>query len=367
MIILFVEDMQRRGNFSITRRGTLLELPNNEYQRHFKVVTNDLTDGPHVIASHLLCPKRGDTYLVTAAESDIIATCIDVEVEPNGDSPFCWLVTAKYSTDRLVSLTLDNPLNVPPEIFWDFIPYERPITRDLFGIPLVTSSKERYDPPWVTEEKRPILRIRRNEATFSPANALAYQDTVNQDIFAGAGQYAAKINHITGRRSRDFGLIYWEVDYEIEFRRETFWLYLLDQGWRDKDGKLFRDPINQAQPLSNPSLLNGRGEHISKATTTTIFSMTRNDTQILVSDGITHFPTGPVPGTPDWYFNINVEGEIMTVIGGFGTNVWTVIRGVQGSSAVTHATGIKVTLEPYYRRYMPYRVASFAPLNLPAV
>jgi hypothetical protein len=42
-------------------------------------------------------------------------------------------------------------------------------------------------------------------------------------------------------------------------------------------------------------------------------------------------------------FNIQVDSEVMTVTGGQGTTTWTVTRGVNGSTATTHASGATVT------------------------
>ncbi|WP_439947179.1 hypothetical protein [Streptomyces sp. BBFR109] len=42
-------------------------------------------------------------------------------------------------------------------------------------------------------------------------------------------------------------------------------------------------------------------------------------------------------------YNIQVDSEVMTVTGGQGTTTWTVTRGVNGSTAATHASGATVT------------------------
>jgi hypothetical protein len=42
-------------------------------------------------------------------------------------------------------------------------------------------------------------------------------------------------------------------------------------------------------------------------------------------------------------YNIQVDGEVMTVTAGQGTTTWTVTRGANGSTAATHASGATVT------------------------
>jgi hypothetical protein len=82
-------------------------------------------------------------------------------------------------------------------------------------------------------------------------------------------------------------------------------------------------------PLSSYTCRVGRG-----ASTTTSSSMTASQTTIAVASA-TGFPTS---GT----FRIKVDEEQMTVTAGQGTTTWTVTRGVNGTTAATHATGQSV-------------------------
>jgi hypothetical protein len=367
MIIFWQEDKERKGNFDIQRKGLLLEIPNNNYTRHFKAVTSDINDGPAVVRSYVSCPKRGESYNVSANEKDLLATCVKVDVEPT-DSPFVFYVTAEYSTDRLVSLTFDNPLNMPAELNWGSAPYERPMFRDYFGVPVVNSSRERYDPPIMSEEKRPVLTIRRNESTYNALNALLYEDSVNAAPVTFDGLTAqpgyAKINSITSTKQADLATQYRQLTYEIEFRREGFWFFALDLGWKDIDGNLFRDVLTRA-PLSNPSLMNGRGRSILMAKTKLAMNIGNGTVLVGVQDA-SNFPPGPKVGTAHWYYDIKVDDEIMTVIDGFGTTTWGILRAQRGTFMNDHASGSDVTLEPYYMRYMPYRSLDWGNLNLPS-
>lgn len=49
------------------------------------------------------------------------------------------------------------------------------------------------------------------------------------------------------------------------------------------------------------------------------------------------------PGSSYGQFEIQVENEIMLVTAGFGTTTWTVVRGVEGTTAASHATGKSVS------------------------
>jgi hypothetical protein len=48
---------------------------------------------------------------------------------------------------------------------------------------------------------------------------------------------------------------------------------------------------------------------------------------------------GSASGFPSSQFSIRIDDEYMNVTGGFGTTTWTVQRGVNGSTAATHASG----------------------------
>jgi hypothetical protein len=48
-------------------------------------------------------------------------------------------------------------------------------------------------------------------------------------------------------------------------------------------------------------------------------------------------------------------------------NKWLVTRAWAGTTAANHGAGARITLEPYYLRYLPYKAIDFAPLNLPVL
>lgn len=354
--------VDRSGNSRVERKGALTEINNRRFVMKYTVLTDNISDGPDIIRRTYGIPKVGDSYQA-GNDSDPAATCVNVDIKAT-ESPYAWILEAEYDTDRLVTNFIDNPLNIPPEIQWSFAKYERVMVRDILGVPLVNSSTEWFDPPIVAEDSRPVLTITRNERSFSPANAVAYQDACNYDNFAGVAPRQAKITSITGVKQIDVGFQYWKVTYEIEFRRETFDTFVLDQGYRDANRKLFLDPLT-ATPMSNPTLMNGKGARLTDATTTLAAGCTANDTQITVVDGATLFPIGP-SYPPHYYFEVRIEAEVLRVVGGFGTNNWNVVRGYAGTTPAAHGA-VAVTMEPYFLRFLPHKVLPFAPLNLPVI
>ncbi len=55
----------------------------------------------------------------------------------------------------------------------------------------------------------------------------------------------------------------------------------------------------------------------------------------------------------------------MQVVGGFGGNTWLVVRGYGGSTPSAHPDASTVSLQPYFLRFLPYKILPFADLNLP--
>jgi len=210
---------------------------------------------------------------------------------------------------------------------------------------------------------RPVVTIQRNEVAFLPLLALAYQDTVNLDDFAGATTRMARMNVFTGERKVDAGAIYWTVTYEIEFRFDTHDEFVLDQGFRDINRKQFLDPLT-GSVLSTPTLLNGRGLRLGDGNTTLSLDITAGESNFAVTS-IANFPP-LTPSPPNWYFEIRVDDEVMQVRK-VNSPYITVVRGWASTTAEAHTSGATVKLEPYYRRYLPNRIVAFKPLNLPVV
>ncbi|MEU2426907.1 hypothetical protein ABZ619_38845 [Streptomyces sp. NPDC007851] len=79
------------------------------------------------------------------------------------------------------------------------------------------------------------------------------------------------------------------------------------------------------------------GDSASKPQATTLSAVisSTSSTSISVTSA-----TG-FPGSGN--YNIQIDGEVMTVTAGQGTTTWTVTRGVNGSTAATHSSGATVT------------------------
>jgi len=128
-------------------------------------------------------------------------------------SPSFFLVAVPYSTEPYYA----NPLDVPWDFEWDVAITTEPIDIDPDGHALANSIGEPFDPPLSEEFRDAVLRITRNQATWDPDTALAYEGTVSAGEFWGAPMGRARMANIRPVYVR--GTVdYWRVTYEIHFR-----------------------------------------------------------------------------------------------------------------------------------------------------
>lgn len=362
------------GGATSERNGLLYEVVRRRYKMTKTVRVSHLGDGPETILAAPSVPQIGQAYNLFN-DADALATCVSVTPRRTA-APLTWEVDCEFDTARVVAGVTDNPLNQPALISWTFNKYERPMLRSYDnGIACVTSSGNVYDPPLVYEDARPCVTITRNEASYSPANAITYHNCLNKEAFATAAPLCAKVNYITAAQQFSNGVAFYQVTYEIEINRESFAQLILDQDFRDIEGKMFRDPVTAAS-MSAPTLLNGRGRRRTDARGNLSASMTAGQSTVPISSSsLPLFPVGqePVNGdgyrpSGDWTFVVKIEDELLLVNNDRpAASPWNVTRGYGGTTAAAHAVDKVVTLEPYFKRYIPYPVKSFTPLALPTV
>lgn len=362
------------GGATAQRNGLLYEVIRRQYNATYVCHVSSPVFGPEGILTDPACFTIGSAYAIFT-DSDAVATCISVQARST-KSPYLWEVDVTFDTDRILSMITDNPLNQPPVIRWGFNKCERPLLRSNDGVPVVNSSKERFDPALTYEEIRPLLTITRNVATFSASNAYQYHNALNAETYLTAPPLTAKINSITGDQQLSNGILFWQETTEIEFRKDGYAYLVLDQGFRDADKKLFRDPIDFA-PLSTETFLNGRGKRMTDGVTTLVGAILAADTTLELTN-YANFPRGREPDNAagwcpsgHWEFDIRIDDEIVTVVSEKDTfvngNTVTVRRAVANTIAANHAALAVVTLEPYYMRFLPFPVKSYTPLALPAL
>lgn len=286
---------ERDADITITRNNLLREVVQRRYTSLYTVWTSTDKDGPVEIRASPLLPVIGSSYAPPGGTADPLATCVRISPRPTKNRRV-WHVTYEFDTERYVALDTEDPLAQPPEVSWDIEHDERATLKDAYGADYQSSSLNPYDPPQLRRYSRPVLRVVRNQAAFDRSTAQAYWDTINAKPFAGYPQGHAKILSITGRRMFTAGQFYWQVTYEIGFNPYSWYDLILDQDWRDVDGKKFLD-YARAQALDNQSPLNGRGRSLYSGANVAILKndIVAGDTsfQLSVWQNAVRFPLPP--------------------------------------------------------------------------
>jgi hypothetical protein len=341
------------------RKTTLLgEIKNRYFTKSWTVITNSVDDNPYTIQSSNLTPKLGDIY-----ESDTVATAVEMRLSPQEDN-FTWQLEVVYDTNRVVDLIIENPLNAPVEKKFHTEKFERPLRRDIRGLPLVTTANNPFAEPVTVPVNGTKITYIRNEAFYSDTLAAQYNGKINSVQF---GEYPAftVLSSISAERKIDNGIIYYQVTYEFTYDPYTYHLFLLDADYRNIRGAIFFDPTN-GTPLSTVSLLDGNGFALRdwKNYLRLDVNATTNTWEFEDTDRM-EFPAGPSK-PPHWYFNLRCEDEVVTAVAGFAPNTGqlTVIRGVNGTTAAEHLAEAEVKLEPYYLKFDQYYTANFNSLGL---
>lgn len=235
-----------------------------EYKRVWRVVTDDARVGP-LTAREAIPVGLADVYS-TGLESDSGAYCLQVDVAAEGDDGKSWLVTASYGYYNPANRPA-NPLLKPIEVSWSTAQFERVAELDQDGNPIINSAGDFYDPPVTCDDSRPILSIKRNEATFNDTLADQYRDSINSDPFWNRSPYECKCHDIQASQSfdADFGW-YWTLNYTFEFNDDGWRRKILDSGYRYQNtgGTLVLNAVDgKGTPVSTPILLDGSGKKLA--------------------------------------------------------------------------------------------------------
>lgn len=260
------------------------ELPNtpstgdeSQYRhgRRFLVITDDVDDGTPVALSATGIPRVGDAH-----PSQGFAYCKRVSAEADSESRLKFMVTAEYETPpRSTEPGGDNPdpLMRPSEYAWQWVSRNEPVRFGKFTkkikvqrngtvqeiasnfasvakYPVQNSAKMPTDPLPERPISSPVLRVARNQATFDAASANNYIDHINADQFSVAGSTIAigqgYMRSITATRQFENNVYYWRVEYELEFRADSWYVDILDHGDHeriDENNQIILRPIGSSE------------------------------------------------------------------------------------------------------------------------
>lgn len=248
------------------RSGTIQPKGERTYTRVYRVVTNDKADGPQIVRTASGVPNFGASY-VDGNDADTSCVVTSKTAETLGDDPFIWNVSVNYTIPDGDSTT--HPLLRAADISFGFEHFQTICERDNQGNGVTNSAGQYFDPPIEKDDSRPVLTVTRNQASFSGAIAIQYQDAVNIDFFSGAAPGQCKMFNISSVKTIEpFGdppvdVTYWRTTYEIHFNRDGWIKRILDQGRYERDGdKLVQIKDKDDKHVTDPVLLDGNGKEL---------------------------------------------------------------------------------------------------------
>lgn len=249
------------------RRGQHNDQNQRTYDREFQV---QFTTPFATEAEALAAPNVPRLYHPHPA--DLGALVINVAAQQDRTEPSIWNVLVHYSTlqaRRPDQVQIDNPLLEPPSIRWGTEVVKVAAVTDRDGNPIITASKETFDPPPEDERRRLVLYYGRNRQDFgAPEFVERWIDRVNETAWYGFLAQWAKVEDLTVEERFEKNVLFWREDWVIKIDKTTDkdsnpigWAhYLLHQGYYEITGgqrKLITDGSGRA--LQKPSLLDADG------------------------------------------------------------------------------------------------------------
>lgn len=152
-----------------------------------------------------------------------------VGIKPESLGPLLWRITVSYVSTQAE----DSPFMTPWDVSWGQEEEVKEVEDDIFGVPILNTAGDPFDPPNAIPHADPMLSITRNEASINPFVQDIYAYTVNSDPFIGLAAGQCLMKPIIASRVKKGDLLYWSVSYNIVIRhpRNT----TPDKAWWSRD------------------------------------------------------------------------------------------------------------------------------------
>lgn len=185
---------------------------------------------------------------------------------------------------------IQNPLLRPSEVSWGFEKIQIPKVKATLvsgndgsswtAVTAITNSAgQTFDPPLLDEKTVLVGTLSRNVATFSVAQAAAYINAVNSDVWLGLPPRTVKLADWQASRSFESNVWFWRETITIAIDLDTWDDVVLDQGlgYIGEDDALYvpRDPDDFAH--GQPVRLDGSGAIITNPATASHYRRFRNE------------------------------------------------------------------------------------------
>lgn len=261
-------------------------------QQYLIVCDSDTDDHLTIRTSALFLALTQGHYVGRDGSEDLGAFLERGSLRNMEDLPAHWEFDAEFSTiGGETGNDPNNPDNDPllevPEVEFDSAPgavvlkgaYDRQQATQVeftkFKQGILNSARDLFNPPPEISDYRQVLRISRNEPTFDPVVAWSFQNTLNMNDFWGAPSGYLLMQPIKAARKFKNGRFYYNVRYEMHFKRNGWEPQLLDHGgeywpggYLDAGGNPPTDDSRKTPFVDkggNPidGLLNGNGDKLT--------------------------------------------------------------------------------------------------------
>jgi hypothetical protein len=264
----------RDGGGEILRDGSV-----RRHTRVFRAITDSNTDDDVTVLAS--APALGAIH-----PTDMAAYLQRRRARNESFSKRVWIVSLGYSTERERE---EDPLADPIQIEWSTEQFRTPVWKDINDKGIVNSAGDPFDPPAEKDDSRLTATVRVNLVAVPPW-ILGYQDAVNESEFTVDGVSIPK----GVAKMQSVRVSPWQERNDVRYRAVTMllhfreplegddagkeWhLWLLDQGFREKEWQSPGSPIENAkmqnignsgdgQPPSMPVPLNGKGVALEQPT-----------------------------------------------------------------------------------------------------
>ena len=249
----------------------------HRYVRYFAVETSNGNVDSRTVRRAPGIPVLGDTYCLTspggAEVEDRFSKVVEVHAsQPDPDNPLVWHVSVHYDREG-------SPVARPKTARWSTSLFERPIYRELDdddeinkdGI-LVANTADDPFPGAAIDENRLTYHRSYWSAVWIETELLKFKDSINKSqVTIGDFDFppkTLKIRSLQGERELFAGQWYWLVQFEIEYRKETWALQYLNLGFRAyyprTGGGVDKREImdSNGRPLTEPKLLDAVGAEL---------------------------------------------------------------------------------------------------------
>lgn len=244
-----------------------------EISFRWRVVSDNINDGPWIVRATNLIPDIYDTYSL-GGESDTGLYVSSKKVSGGewlrgaAGREIHWFVDVKWT--RLDRDEYDLPGDRETIIHGHMEHFERIAEVDVDGNGVLNSAGQYFDPPIQADDSRPVITMIRNEPDFPYLTMLNYHDRVNNATWNGIPAQCVKIFNISaqekiehiGDEGSEIEFKYWEVTYEFHVNYDGWRKQILDQGRYELNSggtALVAIEDSEGRPVNDPVLLDGAG------------------------------------------------------------------------------------------------------------